>query len=49
MDQGNDYIVKDLGLAEWGRDEITMAEYEMPGLMAMRAEFGHPGRWLAPK
>ncbi|MBR5997701.1 MAG: adenosylhomocysteinase [Deltaproteobacteria bacterium] len=40
MDQGNDYIVKDLGLAGWGRDEITMSEYEMPGLMAMRAEFG---------
>jgi len=36
----NDYKVKDIGLAEWGRKEITIAEIEMPGLMALRAEFG---------
>jgi len=35
-----DYIVKDLSLAAWGRKEISMAEDEMPGLMAVRAEYG---------
>src|SRR6185436_9311256 len=35
-----DYIVKDLALAEWGRKEISIAETEMPGLMATRAEYG---------
>ena len=35
-----DYKVKDLSLADWGRKEISMAEDEMPGLMAIRAEFG---------
>ncbi|HJW40689.1 MAG TPA: adenosylhomocysteinase [Rhizomicrobium sp.] len=34
-----DYVVKDISLAEWGRKEIAMAEVEMPGLMATRAEF----------
>jgi adenosylhomocysteinase len=34
-----DYAVKDLGLADWGRAEIDMAETEMPGLMAIRKEF----------
>ncbi len=33
------FKVKDLGLAEWGRKEIRLAEYEMPGLMALRAEY----------
>jgi adenosylhomocysteinase len=33
-------IVKDLSLASWGRKEIEIAETEMPGLMALRAEFG---------
>ena len=32
-----DYVVKDLSLADWGRKEISMAEDEMPGLMAVRA------------
>ena len=36
----NDYIVKDISLAEWGRKELNIAEIEMPGLMATRAEFG---------
>ena len=36
----NDFKVADLSLAEFGRNEIRMAEHEMPGLMAMRAEFG---------
>ena len=35
-----DYKVADLSLAPFGRDEIRLAEHEMPGLMAMRAEFG---------
>jgi len=35
-----DYVVKDIGLAEWGRKEIAIAETEMPGLMATREEFG---------
>ncbi len=34
-----DYKVKDISLAEWGRTEITLAEKEMPGLMALRDEF----------
>jgi len=34
------FKVKDLSLAEWGRKEIKLAEAEMPGLMALRAEFG---------
>ncbi len=34
------FKVKDLSLAEWGRKEIRLAEVEMPGLMALRAEFG---------
>jgi adenosylhomocysteinase len=36
-----DFKVKDLSLAEWGRKEISMAETEMPGLMAIRQEFGN--------
>ena len=35
-----DYVVKDIGLAEWGRKEIAIAETEMPGLMATRQEYG---------
>ncbi len=35
----NDYKIKDLSLAEWGRKEINIAETEMPGLMALRAEY----------
>src|ERR1700710_1798816 len=35
-----DFKVKDLSLADWGRKEISMAETEMPGLMAIREEFG---------
>ena len=34
------YKVKDITLAEWGRKEITLAEAEMPGLMALRNEYG---------
>ena len=36
----HDYIVKDIGLAEFGRKEIDIAETEMPGLMAIREEYG---------
>jgi adenosylhomocysteinase len=35
-----DYIVRDISLADWGRKEIEIAETEMPGLMALREEFG---------
>ncbi|MGQ7828899.1 adenosylhomocysteinase [Altererythrobacter sp. Z27] len=35
-----DYIIKDISLAEYGRDEISIAETEMPGLMALREEYG---------
>ncbi len=40
MSQFTDYKVADISLAEWGRKEITIAETEMPGLMALREEFG---------
>ena len=36
----HDHAVKDIGLADWGRKEIAIAETEMPGLMATREEFG---------
>src|SRR6185436_17223018 len=36
----SEYIVKDIGLADFGRKEISIAETEMPGLMATREEFG---------
>ena len=36
----SDYVVKDIGLADWGRKEIAIAETEMPGLMAIRREYG---------
>ncbi|HEV7929347.1 MAG TPA: adenosylhomocysteinase, partial [Nitrosospira sp.] len=35
-----DYRVADMSLAEWGRKEIAIAETEMPGLMALRKEYG---------
>src|SRR5436305_4755433 len=35
-----DFLVADLSLAEYGRKEISLAEHEMPGLMALRAEYG---------
>ena len=35
-----DYKVADISLADWGRKEINIAETEMPGLMALRAEYG---------
>ena len=35
-----DYVIADIGLADFGRKEIAIAETEMPGLMALRAEFG---------
>src|SRR3954462_15359208 len=42
----SDFKVADLSLAEFGRKEIDLAEHEMPGLMAMRAEYG-PSQPLA--
>ena len=40
MSTSTDYHVADLGLAEYGRREIAIAETEMPGLMAVRTEYG---------
>ena len=40
MDAQLDYKVADISLAEWGRKEIAIAETEMPGLMALREEYG---------
>ena len=41
MDKTNkDYKIADIGLADWGRKEIAIAETEMPGLMALRDEYG---------
>lgn len=40
MDITDNYVVQDLSLADWGRKELTLAELEMPGLMALRKEFG---------
>ncbi|MBO9602423.1 MAG: adenosylhomocysteinase, partial [Novosphingobium sp.] len=38
--KAQDYIVKDISQADYGRMEIEIAETEMPGLMALRAEYG---------
>ena len=35
-----DYKVADIGLADWGRKELNIAETEMPGLMALREQYG---------
>ena len=40
MSEAQDYKVADISLAEWGRKEIAIAETEMPGLMALREEYG---------
>ncbi|MGU3400129.1 adenosylhomocysteinase [Brucellaceae bacterium D45D] len=40
MTANQDFVVKDLSLADWGRKELDIAETEMPGLMAAREEFG---------
>ena len=34
-----DFVIADAGLAEWGRREVSIAENEMPGLMALRDEY----------
>ncbi|MDP6842390.1 MAG: adenosylhomocysteinase, partial [Rhodospirillales bacterium] len=39
MSADNDYKVADISLSDWGRKEIAIAETEMPGLMALRAEY----------
>ena len=36
---GNDYVIADIKLADWGRKELNIAETEMPGLMAIREEY----------
>ena len=43
MNAETDYRIADIELAEWGRKEIAIAETEMPGLMALRDEFGKQG------
>ena len=40
LDARKDYVIADIGLADYGRAEIRIAETEMPGLMALREEFG---------
>ncbi len=40
MSASTDYVVADISLADWGRKELDIAETEMPGLMALREEFG---------
>ena len=40
LDRQTDYVIADLALADFGRAEIKIAETEMPGLMALRSEFG---------
>ena len=40
MDAQVDFKVADISLADWGRKEIAIAETEMPGLMALREEYG---------
>ena len=40
MTKVEDFKVADMSLADWGRKEIAIAETEMPGLMALREEFG---------
>ena len=44
--KANDYKVRDITLADWGRKEIDIAEKEMPGLMAIREKYA-PGKPLA--
>src|ERR1700756_1928533 len=39
LERAADYKVADLSLAEWGRKEISIAEHEMPGLMAIRQKY----------
>src|SRR5437868_13871221 len=44
--KANDYKVRDISLADWGRKEISIAEKEMPGLMAIREKYA-PSKPLA--
>ena len=39
-----EYLIRDIGLADFGRKEIEIAEYEMPGLMAIRENTANPNR-----
>ena len=48
MTEFTDYKVADFGLAGWGAREIAIAEKEMPGLMALRAEHGTSQPLKAP-
>ena len=41
MNQTQDYKVKDMSLAAWGREDIKMAEIEMPGLMSLRKKYSN--------
>ena len=44
----SDYKVADIKLADFGRKEITLAEAEMPALMALRRRYAKEQRWQAP-
>src|SRR2546423_4031321 len=46
IDKQHDYKIRDINLADWGRREISIAEKEMPGLMAIREKYA-PGKPLA--
>lgn len=48
VDNRQDFKVADLSLAEFGRKEITLAEHEMPGLMAIREEYADAQPWPEP-
>lgn len=48
VDNRQDFKVADLSLAAFGRKEITLAEHEMPGLMAIRKEFAATQPLVAP-
>src|SRR3954451_641188 len=43
INQTADYKVADMSLADWGRKEISIAEHEMPGLMAIRRKYAKDG------
>ena len=45
----SDYKVADIKLADFGRKEITLAEAEMPALMALRRRYAKSSRWQAPR
>ena len=49
MDVTENYVVKDISLAEMGRKEIVLAEKEMPGLMSLRTKYGAEKPFIGAK